>query len=81
LGQKINQLASEIEEIFLLKEKNFNKEEKEEIDLTLPAKPTELGSLHPITQVKREMERIFQLMDLVLLKDQKLKMNGIILML
>jgi phenylalanyl-tRNA synthetase alpha chain len=62
LGQKINQLASEIEEIFLLKEKNFNKEEKEEIDLTLPAKPTELGSLHPITQVKREMERIFQLM-------------------
>jgi len=62
LGQKINQLASEIEEIFLLKEKDFNKEEKEEIDLTLPAKPTELGSLHPITQVKREMERIFQLM-------------------
>jgi phenylalanyl-tRNA synthetase alpha chain len=62
LGQKINQLASEIEEVFLLKEKNFNKEEKEEIDLTLPAKPTELGSLHPITQVKREMERIFQLM-------------------
>lgn len=60
LGQKINQLASEIEEIFLLKEKDFNKEEKEEIDLTLPAKPTELGSLHPITQVKREMERIFQ---------------------
>jgi phenylalanyl-tRNA synthetase alpha chain len=62
LGQKINQLASEIEEVFLLKEKDFNKEEKEEIDLTLPAKPTELGSLHPITQVKREMERIFQLM-------------------
>jgi len=62
LGQKINQLASEVEEIFLLKEKDLNKEEKEEIDLTLPAKPTELGSLHPITQVRREMERIFQLM-------------------
>lgn len=62
LGQKINQLVSEVEEIFLLKEKDLNKEEKEEIDLTLPAKPTELGSLHPITQVKREMERIFQLM-------------------
>ena len=62
LGQKINQLASEIEEIFLLKEKDFNKEEKEEIDLTLPAKPTEMGSLHPITQVRREIERIFQLM-------------------
>ncbi|MCK9626465.1 MAG: hypothetical protein M0R23_08425 [Bacteroidales bacterium] len=41
LGQKINQLASEIEEIFL-------------------SKPTELGNLHPITQVRREMERIFQ---------------------
>ena len=62
LGQKINQLASEIEEIFLLKEKDLNKEEKEEIDLTLPAKPTEMGSLHPITQVRREIERIFQLM-------------------
>lgn len=62
LGQKINQLASEVEEIFLLKEKDFNKEEKEEIDLTLPAKPTEMGSLHPITQVRREIERIFQLM-------------------
>ena len=62
LGQKINQLALEVEEIFLLKEKDFNKEEKEEIDLTLPVKPTELGSLHPITQVRREMERIFQLM-------------------
>ena len=60
LGQKINQLALEVEEIFLLKEKDFNKEEKEEIDLTLPVKPTELGSLHPITQVRREMERIFQ---------------------
>jgi phenylalanyl-tRNA synthetase alpha chain len=62
LGQKINQLVSEVEEIFLLKEKDLNKEEKEEIDLTLPAKPTEMGSLHPITQVRREMERIFQLM-------------------
>ncbi len=62
LGQKINQLAREIEEVFLLKEKEFNKEEEEEIDLTLPVKPTELGSLHPVTQVMREMERIFQLM-------------------
>ncbi|MDD2274365.1 MAG: phenylalanine--tRNA ligase subunit alpha [Candidatus Pacebacteria bacterium] len=62
LGQKINQLAQEIEEVFLLKEKDFIKEKKEEIDLTLPAKPTDLGSLHPITQIRREMERIFQLM-------------------
>lgn len=62
LGQKINQLAQEIEDVFLLKEKDFNKEEKEEIDLTLPVKITELGSLHPVTQVRREMERIFQLM-------------------
>ncbi|MFA5228405.1 MAG: phenylalanine--tRNA ligase subunit alpha [Candidatus Paceibacterota bacterium] len=62
LGQKINQLAQEIEEIFLLKEKGFKKEKKEEIDLTLPVKMTELGNLHPITQVRREMERIFQLM-------------------
>jgi len=62
LGQKINQLAQEIEEVFVLKEKDFNKEKKEEIDLTLPVKPTELGNLHPVTQIRREMERIFQLM-------------------
>jgi len=62
LGQKINQLSLEIEEIFLKKENDFKKEVKEEIDFSFPTKATELGSLHPITQVKREMERIFQLM-------------------
>ncbi|MDD3386478.1 MAG: phenylalanine--tRNA ligase subunit alpha [Candidatus Pacebacteria bacterium] len=62
LGQKINQLSLEIEEIFLLKENSFKKEIKEEIDFSFPAKATELGSLHPITQVRREMENIFQMM-------------------
>ena len=36
--------------------------EKEWIDITIPARKPVLGHLHPLTQVKREAEEIFQLM-------------------
>ncbi len=46
-----------------IKEKTFKQAyEKEWIDVTMPGKKPVLGHLHPLTQVKREVERIFQLM-------------------
>jgi len=46
-----------------IKEKTFKQTyEKEWIDVTIPGKKPVLGHLHPLTQVKREVERIFELM-------------------
>jgi len=57
LGIKFDQEAQE------LKEKvKKEAEEKEWIDITAPGKKPVLGHLHPLTQVKRKAEEIFQAM-------------------
>lgn len=65
MGELVNTVRDELENIFSIKEKELKKEElenklkTEKIDVTEPSKKTKLGSLHPITQVIKEVEEIF----------------------
>ena len=65
IGSLVNQVRDKLNELFTEKEENFKKKvlEKrlltEKIDITEPSKKIELGSLHPITQIIKEVEEIF----------------------
>lgn len=64
-GQKVNKLREELENLIerhetQVKEKMLEQRlQKEKIDVTMPGKNIELGSIHPITQVIQEVEEIF----------------------
>ena len=64
LGKEINEFASLLEEKVLEMQKEMRKAEKEKteetVDISAPGKMTETGHLHPITQVIREVEYIFE---------------------
>ncbi|KKL04370.1 hypothetical protein LCGC14_2616730, partial [marine sediment metagenome] len=68
LGKEANGLKVYLKEIIERKNKKLKERsrkqvyEKEWIDITIPARKLVLGHLHPLTQVKRETEEIFQLM-------------------
>jgi phenylalanyl-tRNA synthetase alpha chain len=68
IGQAANQLKNFLKIKFdqkaqALKEKIRKEiEEKEWIDITAPGKKPALGHLHPLTQIKRKAEEIFQAM-------------------
>lgn len=65
IGSLVNQVRDKLNELFTEKEETFKKKELEErlltekIDITEPSKKIELGSLHPITQIIKEVEEIF----------------------
>jgi len=65
VGQQANDLKNNILNLILQKEKSLaekelqNLENKNEIDLTIPAKEPRIGHLHPITQVKNKIIEIF----------------------
>ena len=65
IGSLVNEIRDELESLIENKEKEFQKEEllkrleTENIDVTEPSKKTNLGSLHPITQIIKEVEEIF----------------------
>ena len=65
IGSLVNQVREELEENIELKEKNFKqleikrKLETEKIDVTMPGKKINLGSLHPITQIMNDVKEIF----------------------
>lgn len=65
MGQLANDVRAQIEEkIASLAEKQKAKAleaslKKEKVDVTVPGKKQEMGKLHPLTQVQREMEDIF----------------------
>lgn len=65
-GKLTNKIKQEIEEIINEKKKKFQissfKPQEEWIDITRPGKKPILGHLHPLTQVKRDVEEIFQSM-------------------
>lgn len=64
-GQKINSLREELEKAMERREREVKEKlleqrlQKEKIDVTMPGKNIELGSVHPITQVIQEVEEIF----------------------
>ena len=65
VGQIANQVKALLEKAIEEKEKLLRQKEEEErlsaeeIDITLPGRGPELGSLHPITQILREIEEVF----------------------
>jgi len=65
IGNLVNQVRDKLNELFTEKEETFKKKElekrllTEKIDITEPSKKIELGSLHPITQIIKEVEEIF----------------------
>ena len=64
IGERINKLKQLAEEKFAvaqeaLKGLQVNKNGAEKIDLTLPGAPVEVGSLHPVTIVSRQVISIF----------------------
>lgn len=68
LGQDANLVKKELEQLFAEKNKVQERQlielaiSKEKIDITRPSAKREAGRLHPITQVQRECEEIFQSM-------------------
>lgn len=65
VGTAANEARKEIEKEYEKRKKELGEQidwEKEKIDVTLPGKKTKVGSLHPITLVYREIEKIFSSM-------------------
>jgi len=67
LGRKVNEFKNFLISALKKREKEIKesfkfKEKKETFDITIPGKRLELGHLHPITLVKRKVEKIFQSM-------------------
>ena len=65
IGELVNKVRDELESVFEIREKELKKEElknkieTEKIDVTEPSQKTQLGSIHPITQIIKEVEEIF----------------------
>ena len=65
-GDALNKLRDHVEQTLearvaaVAAEEAARREAREEIDVTLPARPPVLGHLHPVTIVRREMEDIFR---------------------
>ena len=68
IGAKINVIKKELEELYLAKEKQLQekavkqKAEQGSVDIALPAIKARPGTLHPITQTRRQAEEIFKSM-------------------
>lgn len=65
IGSLVNEVRDEIENLIEEREKEFKVEEikrkleTEKIDVTMPGKKVNLGSVHPITQIIKDIEEIF----------------------
>jgi phenylalanyl-tRNA synthetase alpha chain len=68
LGEKLGKLKEDLIAEFEAKAKNLKEkyekeaEEREWVDITMPGKKVEIGSLNPLTLAKRKIEEIFQSM-------------------
>lgn len=63
LGQQANQIKTEIWRLVDQKRRQFKKSGKKEfIDLTIDGEKPRLGHWHPITQIRREIEKVFRSM-------------------
>ncbi|CDE83285.1 phenylalanine--tRNA ligase alpha subunit [Clostridium sp. CAG:273] len=65
IGSLVNEVRDELENLIEEREMEFKtaeikrKLEHEKIDVTMPGKKVNLGSVHPITQIIKDMEEIF----------------------
>ncbi|MDI6777838.1 MAG: phenylalanine--tRNA ligase subunit alpha [Patescibacteria group bacterium] len=76
IGPLANRARHEIEKAYEERKKELGERidwEKEKIDVTLPGKKEEIGSLHPATLVYREIEKIFPLMGFEIVEGPELE--------
>ena len=65
IGNMVNTVRNQIEELIIEKEKEFKKKEldlkleKEKIDVTLPSNKVKRGSKHPLNRIIEEVEDLF----------------------
>ncbi|HKM17626.1 MAG: phenylalanine--tRNA ligase subunit alpha [Firmicutes bacterium] len=65
VGQMVNQLKVELEQLYEQKEAELEKQiqqkrlQEEALDITLPGRKPKIGSLHPLTLVLNEIKQIF----------------------
>lgn len=65
IGELVNKVRDEIGELISIKEKELKQKQLEErlasekIDITMPSKKTQLGSIHPIYKIIDEVKEIF----------------------
>jgi len=65
IGELVNKVIDELELLIRTKEKEFKQKQleeklaKERIDITMPSKKVELGSIHPINKITDEVKEIF----------------------
>lgn len=87
VGQWVNETREAVEKLLDEKVKKFEAEalkrkyESEKIDVTMPAKRSKKGNLHPVTQVKDQLSEISHLWALRFTRVQKSRMITIILQL
>jgi phenylalanyl-tRNA synthetase alpha chain len=79
LGKEINEFSAVLEEKIVEIEKELKKaerekkEEGEKIDIAVPGKVIETGHLHPMTQMMREVGRIFELMGFTIVEGPEIE--------
>jgi phenylalanyl-tRNA synthetase alpha chain len=63
-GKRANEVKKELEEAFAnaLAKMSEKRQEEKAIDVSLPGRPTPVGSLHPITRITRNIADIFESM-------------------
>lgn len=87
VGQWVNETREAVEKLLDEKVKKFEAEalkrkyESEKIDVTMPAKRSKKGNLHPVTQVRISSQRFSHLWALRFMREQKSRMITIILQL
>lgn len=67
MGKLINQVKQEVEEIFQQAREKFSNQKQvtsqtdnKKLDITLPGTPQNIGTLHPITQIKNDLNDAFK---------------------
>lgn len=77
IGMEINLVKKELEKLIEKKKLELKKEyletKEKKIDITVPGKKIEKGHLHPITQVRRKVEEIFQSMGFSLVEGPEIE--------
>ncbi len=77
IGMEINLVKKELEKLIEKKKSELKKEyletKEKKIDITVPGKKIEKGHLHPITQVRRKVEEIFQSMGFSLVEGPEIE--------
>lgn len=81
-GQRLNELKNQAQNKFDLLQTTVGQAQAnvaaEQIDLTRPGYPIEVGARHPVSIVRNEIIEIFERIGFTISEAQKLKMIGII---